>query len=271
MPAIQLARLKIQAAQLAEHFTDPPAFGRALDNLLDDYADHVRRAGQSGTPPPLLPAYHVPPPVLRQVMKELTPRAIALPEAALLLCDRLWSEPKLEFRLLAALLLGCVPPQPPRRIFEKVESWVEPEVEDRLLRALASSALTRARQEFSEVFSSQLEIWLSAPTLSVQRLGLLALLPLVNDASFGNIPLLYRWLTPLTRAVPLPLREDLVEVLQALAQRSPRETVHFFQQVLSMPDNPDTAWLMRKTMTVLPKQWQTSLHEALKEAAARKR
>lgn len=270
MPAIQLARLKIQTARLAEHFTDPPAFGRALHDLLDYYADRTHRAGQSSEPPPLLAAYHVPPPVLRQILKELTPRATANPEAALFLCDRLWSESELEFRLLAASLLGQIPPHPPRMILKRVESWAGPEIEERLLRALAASALARTRQELTDDFCHQLKEWLNSPHLFVQRLGLLSLLPLVNDSGFGNLPLLYRWLTPLTRAVPPPLRADLLEVLQALARRSPQETAFFFRQVLAMPENLDTAWLARQTLSVFPPELRVGLRQALQEATHRR-
>jgi len=105
MPAIQPARLKIQAAQLAEKFTDPPAFTLGLNELLEFYADRTYRPGQASDPQPLLKAYNVPTPVLRQVSKELSKFIVANQDAALALCDALWSKPVLEFRLLAAMVL----------------------------------------------------------------------------------------------------------------------------------------------------------------------
>src|SRR3989304_215281 len=104
MPAIQLARLKIQSAQLSEDFVRPDKFVRGLRDLLELYADRTRRSGQFGEPAPLLPAFKVPAPVLRQVLKDLAPMATGDPQGGLALCEALWAEPFLEFRLLAAYL-----------------------------------------------------------------------------------------------------------------------------------------------------------------------
>ena len=53
MPAIQLTRLRLQTAGLAESFANPQAFVRGLHDLLDYYADRTHRPGQSGAPAPL--------------------------------------------------------------------------------------------------------------------------------------------------------------------------------------------------------------------------
>ena len=83
MPAIQLARLKIQSVRLAENFADPHTFARELRGLLDFYAERTHRPGQVGEPPPILPAYNVPPQVMRQVERELSPIAIQDPHQQL--------------------------------------------------------------------------------------------------------------------------------------------------------------------------------------------
>ena len=46
MPAINLARLKIQAARLAEKFSEPEAFLQALNELLGYYTNRTIRAAQ---------------------------------------------------------------------------------------------------------------------------------------------------------------------------------------------------------------------------------
>ena len=52
MPAIQLARLKIQITELLTNFDRPVDFLRELHTLFGFYADRTRRPGQSGKPKP---------------------------------------------------------------------------------------------------------------------------------------------------------------------------------------------------------------------------
>src|SRR5512145_962522 len=110
MPAIQLARLKLQAVELAASFRQPAVFARKLDDLCEFYANRTYRPGVSGeSHPSLLKSYNIPAPVLREVQHELTPLAYAEPQATLALCQSLWEEPILEHRLLAAGILGQLP------------------------------------------------------------------------------------------------------------------------------------------------------------------
>ena len=50
MPAIQLARLKIQISELLRFFDSPPDFIRELHAIYEFYADRTKRPGQSGKP-----------------------------------------------------------------------------------------------------------------------------------------------------------------------------------------------------------------------------
>ncbi len=123
MPAISPARLKHQAALLAEHFDDPPAFVRSLHHLLESYSNRVYRPGQAGELPPLLQTYRVQPPVLRQLLLAIAPLASKNPDAGLALCDALWEQPYLEFRLLAASLLGQLPCSPAEPVIARMKAW----------------------------------------------------------------------------------------------------------------------------------------------------
>ena len=86
---------------------------RSLHHLLDFYADRARRPGQSGKPAPLIDAYKVHPPVLRHILQELIPLAAENPDAGLALCDALWEQPYLEFRLLASYAARAGYPRKP--------------------------------------------------------------------------------------------------------------------------------------------------------------
>jgi len=266
MPAIQLPRLKIQAAKLAVQFADPVVFCRSLHNLLDFYAGRAYRPGQVGDPQSLMAAYHVPPPVLREVIKELTPFMLSAPEAALALSDALWSEPYLEFRLLAASLLGLISPHPPDPVLLRVRAWAKPRTEARLTRALINTGLSQIRREYQARYLQLAETWLASPELFSQHLGLQALVPLLDLQEFQDIPLMIKMLTPLIRIAPFPLRPDLIDVIGGLAKRSPQETAYFLRQNLAVKsDNLATAWLIRQSLHSFPAEIQTSLRIALHE------
>lgn len=245
MPAIHPARLKLHVAQLAEDCRQPEAFVRNLHSLLDHYADRTYRPGQAGEPHPLLPAYNVPPPVLRQLAQALAPLAEEDPPAALALCDALWAEAYLELRLLAAMLLGRIPASHTGAWLDRLERWVRSGAEDQLLDALLSQGLARLRKDDPNRVVKLAEGWLAAPEVAMQTAGLRTLLALLAGQEQEVVPAVFRLITPFVRVAPQPLRPDLLAVLRRLAHLSPRETAHFMQQNLSAPDNPDTAWLLR--------------------------
>lgn len=266
MPAIQLARLKIQAAQLVEDYHDTASYVKGLHGLFDYYADRTRRSGQSGEPPPLITSYNVPLPVLRQVLIELAPHVALDHQAAFSLCNSLWEEPYLEFRLLAASILGQIPPNPPEPILDRVLSWAIPSTEDRLLDALIGEGLSRVRKESPDSFLNQVEGWLTAAEVFPQQLGLRATHTLVSDRYFKNLPFLFRMMAPLVRKASPQLRPYLLDVLRALAMRSPKEAAFFLRKNLSVKtDNPGTAWLTRNSLRYFPAEEQARLRVALRE------
>jgi hypothetical protein len=219
MPAIQPARLRQQAVLLAERCADPPTYVRNLHYLMDFYADRARRPGQSGKPGPLITAYNVRPPVLRMILQETLPEALKDPQEGLALCDALWSEPYLEFRLLAAMLLGQLPPIPAETITRRLETWLAPDLEEHLVLALLTYAVINLCLESPQTLVDMIQKWIDNSNSFYQQVGLRALLTLIQDPDFENLPAFYRILQPLVRKAPSVLRPDLLDALAALAHR----------------------------------------------------
>jgi hypothetical protein len=263
MPAIQLARMKIQVAQLGEKLHQPEAFVRALHNLLDFYADRTYRPGQSGEPPPLLATYKTPRPVFRQITGEISSLASSDPPAALALIDALWAEPYIEFRLLAITLLGKILPAPPEPILARTQTWLASMPEDRLSHAILEQGLIQIRREYTAIYLKMIEDWLTLEAVFPRQTGLRALVPLLADPAFENVPAISRLLTPLIRVPPSELRIDMVAVLRALVLRFPQEAGYMLRQNLSA-ENPDTIWLARQVLPDFPSDIQNSLRETLR-------
>jgi hypothetical protein len=265
MPAIQPARLKKQAADLAENFCQPARFVRDLHALLDGYTDHTHRSGQAGEPFPLIGAYNTPPPVMRQVWVELTRQVKLHPDCILPLCDALWAEPNYDLRLLAARLLGQVAIHPPGQVLERLHSWVQPQLDKRLLDGLLQYALEQFRLYDPAQVIELASKWLAVPDLTFQQAGLRAILPLVKHSGPQNLPPLLKLITPYLRITPSRLRPDILALLSALIQASPNEIAYALRQNLSSPDNPDTAWLIRQVLGQFPEDIRHGLRQAMKE------
>jgi hypothetical protein len=264
MPAIQPARLKKQANDLAAKFDQPLIFVRELHALLERYTDHTHRQGQAGLPSPLMDSYNTPPPVMRQVWRDLTHMIKLHPVNILPLCDALWAEPNYDLQVLAARLLGQVPIEPAGPILDRLQAWVRSGLDRRLLDGLLEHSLEKFHQNAPDQVLELVSAWLASSDLSLQHSGLRALLPMIESSGTGRLPAIFRLLTPFLRVAPTRLRPDILAVLKALAHCSPSETAYLLRQNLSTPDNPDTPWLIRQVMGEFPVETQAGLRAGMK-------
>jgi DNA alkylation repair enzyme len=265
MPAIQPARLKQQAVDLAEKFNQPATFVRELHRLLDQYSDHTHRSGQSGEPFPLISAYNSPPPVMRQVWVELNHQIKNHPEFILPLCDTLWAESNHDLQLLAVRLLGQVPIEPPAPVLERLRTWVRTGLDKRLLDGLLIYGLEQFRLRDPAQVLILVTDWLTSGDLKLQQTGLRALLILSDYPGLENLPSILKLITPYVRIAPTRLRPDIVALLSVLARLSPSETAYLLHQNLTTPDNPDTPWLIRQVLGEFPEDLRLGLRTAMKE------
>ncbi len=160
MPAIHLPRLRRQASELAEKFSQPKDFVLALKDLLEFYSDRTRRVSRFDAPPPFLLTYKVPDPVLRYIRLELEPYVKTEPGKAFALVDALWDEPVFELHFLAIRLLGVLPSSEHKPLLKRLQNWVEGNQEDALLEAMATHGLARLRVDEPETLIQQVEKWL---------------------------------------------------------------------------------------------------------------
>jgi hypothetical protein len=264
MPAIQPDLLKKQTAALAESLPNPAAFISQLHDLLDFYADRTRRPGQAGTPPPLLHSYRAPQQVLRQILQAIQPLCVADFAAAGVLADSLWLEQNLECRLLAIEILAWIPPTPPEEIEKRIITWAQRENEEQLLQVLLVNGISRLRQEAEDHFLQLVKNWLKSDDLEIQKLALRSLPPLIKNPGYTNLPHLFQLLNPVIQRGATETRPFLLDVVHALAERSPQETAYFLRQGLPGGQGSISALLIRKTLHLFPKETQDNLRIALR-------
>lgn len=264
MPAAELTKLRAQIDRLAGLFSQPADFQRELRNLFEQYSDLAYRPGQTITKLQVTPAYRPPALVIRRLELELTALTQAHGEQALAIVDKLWEESHLEPRLLGATLLGQIPLSQAEGVLERLRGWARP-LEDRLLlEAILERGTARLRHEGPDALLELYDGWLSGPDPAYRLIGLKALLPLIRDSGFENLPPIFDALFPLARTASSATFGDLAAVLEELAGRTPAETVFFLRQVLSAPYQSHTPRLVRRILPFLSESQQESLRAVLR-------
>lgn len=267
MPAVDIARLKTQAAVLVEKFDQPAVFLKELHEILDLYADRTMRAGVIASPVSVLPAYRVPQPVLRQIEMELGILSATFPEQAMALTDALWKDGYLETRLLAAALLGRIPPDT-ALLLERITAWVSRTRDNQLRLALLTASLARLRRESPSRFLGLMRGWFDPATPKMWANATHALIPLLQDPSYENLPPIYNLLSPVIKNFPTLLQNELVELINALFKASPIETTHFMRQVISGSTSPQTLIILRRILPDLPAELRTVVLDLVRRKSA---
>ena len=261
MPAIDLARLKKQTAQLADLFDQPPLFLREHREILDFYVNRSLRS-QGVAPSSVLPTYRTPTVVLKQIETELGPVVEKQPIQALELADALWDEGWLETRLLSAFILGRIPPQE-ERLLARLTAWTQAVRDPSVRAALLTTSLTRLRRETPDLFLILVKEWLHPARQRMWSNGIQALVPLISSPDFDNLPPIFEIVEPIIRAAPATLQFDLQELITILYQASPDETTYFIQQLLKSTKSPMLAVALRRMSPEFPAELQVSLREML--------
>jgi len=267
MPAIDLTRLKKQTAHVADIFDQPAEFLREVREILEFYVNRSLRS-QGVAPSSVLPTYRTPPAVLRQIEKELGPVAEKQPLQALELADALWDEGWLETRLLAAFLLGRIPPQE-ERLLARLTAWTQTVRDSSVRAALLTTSLTRLRQETPDLFLILVKEWLHPARQRMWSNGIQALVPLISSPDFDNLPPIFEIVEPILKASPATLQFDLQELIITLFEASPDETTYFLQQILKETKSPLPSVALRRMSPELPQELQSSLREMLRKTKSR--
>lgn len=264
MPAIDLARLKKQVVRLADSFDRPQAFLQELHTILDFYVNRTLRTRQAVAPASVLETYRTPTLVLRHIEKELAPLAEANPNQALELADALWEARYLETRLLAAFLIGRIPPQEDRLLVH-LTVWSQQIRDPSVRAALLTTGLARLRSEAPDRLLLLVSEWLHPSRPSFWSNGIQALLPLLRETKYENLPPIFESVAPVIQAAPAILQDDIKQILQALYQASPVETTYFLKKLIQESPNPQTKIVLRRILPDLPLELQEKIRDLVRQ------
>ncbi|MBI5354116.1 MAG: alpha/beta fold hydrolase [Chloroflexi bacterium] len=263
MPAIDLARLRKQANRLVDFFFLPDEFLKHLRDTLEFYVNHTLRTVDNVAPGSNLKTYRTPPAVLTQIENELSATAEANPGFALDLADHLWEEGALETRLIAAFLLGRIPPQE-EHLLPRLSVWTQQVRDPNVRTALMSTSLTRMRKETPVQFLNLIREYLHPARMRTWSNGIQALIPMIADSTHANLPTILDIIEPIIEEAPATLQNELTDLIVALYRTSASETTFMLKHILNHTENPMTTVTVRRIVTSLPPSLQNELRELLR-------
>lgn len=263
MPAIDLARLRKQANRLADFFFLPDEFMKHLREILDFYVNYTLRTKENVAPGSNLKTYRTPPAVLTQIENELRAVATANPDHALNLADTLWDEGALETRLLAAFLLGRIPPQE-ERLLPRLTAWTQQIRDPDVHSALLSTSLARMRRENPNQFFNLIREYLHPARTRTWSNGIQALIPMIADTTTANLPPIFDLVEPIIEEAPSTLQNDLAELIVVLYRASSNETTFMLKHILANTENPMTVVTLRRISSAFPPPLQSALRDLLR-------
>jgi hypothetical protein len=254
----------MQAAILVEKFDQPAVFLKQLHEILDIYSDRTLRVGLVAAPISILPAYRVPQSVLRQIEMELGPLAATFPEQAMALTDSLWKDGFLESRLLAAALMGRIPPET-NLLLERITAWVSRTRDEQLRIALLSVSLVRVRRESPSKFLQLMRAWFDPASPRMWENAIHAIIPLIQDPNYENLPPVFNILSPVIKSMPSIMQNDLAELINALYAASPVETTFFLRQTITSATSRQLSVTIRRILPQLPANLQPVALELVRQ------
>lgn len=264
MPAIDPTRLERQSKELAALFHKPSAFTLEWRHLLEFYAQRTHRFGEKKEKPTAIRSYRIAPPIFQAVLAELEPLLERAPDDAVPLLNALWEQPILESRLLAARSLGFLPVDRPQLVTTFAIEWGREVRDDVVREAIVGPGLRRLRRETPLELIGLLEYWFSGGDPANHIMGYAAVIYLLQETSFQDLPALFNLLERVMPAITNSLRPFALDALRAFIARSPRESALFLERILDEIDAPPVLWLARRSLETFPADLQERLRAKIR-------
>lgn len=262
MTAINPTRLKIQSAELSEYYSNPAKFISGLHDLLGFYAARIRQTYLSRTPL-TLQTYQVPAPVLRALVNELEGSLEEKPALGLKLIDALWEEEWVEFRQLAIICLGDLPPFDPEQILDRINFWLESCTAEDIRRKIMTRGLTQLVEEKPKIILNFIGELISSGSKMNHQAALFGLLAFGENPDFDNLPVIYSLLAKILQNEETGLMKEITTLLNVLQKRSEQETAYFLERQLAAAAKPRIFRVTRQVIGQFNTENRVMLREAL--------
>ena len=121
------------------------------------------------------------------------------------------------------------------------------------------------RRENPAAFLLLLEEWLKSTNQRLQAWSLEALVPLLEEKGFEDLPTVLRILRPAVESISPSTQIEFQDCLAALESVSLTETIAFLRENLAGPSAPTLARFLRRMLPAFSPELQSSLRELLRQ------
>lgn len=229
MPAFQLLQFQKQVEQLLRLFALPTEFHQALTQLFERYEQPSFRYGVGVKAPPE-PAYHIQSLMLEEMENEFKRMAVERPRSAFLLAQECWKDAYFETRRIAAVVMGNAPLFD-LDLFQEIflEMLDKAGEKDYLSMAFDLAGKSLREQKFP-LLEKMINTWIVEST-KTQHYAFAAIQSLVNAKCLNHIPTIFRLIEKFVIDGDAEYRDDILEIMDGLAELSPMETAHFMSEL----------------------------------------
>jgi hypothetical protein len=203
--------------------------------------------------------------VTRQLELDLKPLIKENPQAALALADELWKDDYFEMRQVAIFILRMLPLETPDPVVSRLQKWLSPRVDRGLSRRLLSTGTRQLQDQFPRAWESLIQSLLESDEPELTALGIRGLAEGLQNPHFQNLPAVFRLVSPFIQNPQRDLQNELIHLIEVLAQDAPTETGFFLQQALSISEEPATTRLIKRCLKFFPEKEQATLTESLRK------
>ncbi len=265
MTAVNPTRLRFQIEGVMHFFTSPEEFHQRLRGLFELYANRALKFGDSAGFRPLIPMYHLPKPLTRQLDIDLDRKIQDDPESAIRLADELWQDSYYEVKQTAITILGLTPIETPGPVIDRLNAWIDDELDASLVKELFSNGTRQLQIHFVDAWEGYLSTHLESTDPEMLSLGIQGLIEGIKNPQFKNLPAIYRLISPFIRNPHPDIIRDLVKLIGVLAELSPTETGFFLRQTLSLYKSAETDRLVKQSLAFFPPEIQTDLKSIIQK------
>ncbi len=244
MPAIDVALVRSEAAELAPLYADPQTFAAATREFFETHSAPVLRHSSIVSISTPLNAYGTPLAIMRLLLGALRKPAAVDLGRTILAVKHLWADPIREQRHLAVELLGVVAAAAPDQAVALMRLWLinldDLELIDLLAdRAAAPWLLANLREHLAEARQ-----WVNSPHKYQRRFGVAALGALAKERHFEDVTSALSVLTTVMRENDSEVRKSVAHVLRDLSAHGPGEVARFLIEWADTIDK-NTHWIVR--------------------------
>ena len=143
--------------------------------------------------------------MLNQIIIELIPLINENPKRLLLIADSLWEDDYMETRILGISILGNTPPSEFDSVLSRIQDWAKSTDNKTIIDILLLDGSKNIRQTNPAIWINQISMWLKINNPEIQIIGLKAMLPLISDNTFNDLPPLYSKIEPFFSARQLSI------------------------------------------------------------------